>query len=490
MTSNDFSNPTENKPVSKCPYHHDANPASTTSSNSDTIPQDTLHNNSATLQDQTENYATALSGSAVARKISRRAMLIGSGTLTALGIGLGAVGGYTAGSHYGIAKAQPSTDLLRISHPFRGKHQSGILTAQQQQMHTAAFDVTTKHKEMLIRLLEKWTLAAERMMAGDLIGEYKTFRDVPPDDTGEAADVGPAALTITFGFGASLFDHPEYGDRFGIASRMPQVLRDGIPRMSSEKIDPQASHGDLIIQACAEDPMVAMHAIHNLTRIAFGTATVRWSQLGYGRTSSTSNTQKTPRNLFGFKDGTNNIRAEEPESELNTHLWIQPGDPGGEYCADGTYLCIRKIKQFMEVWDELILSEQENIIGRDKITGAPLSGGDEFTPPDFEKTDENGKPLIDPDSHVAVVHPSHNKGARMLRRGYNYMQGNDKIGRLEGGLFFVAFVRDPSTNFIPVLTKMRRDLMTEYLQHLATGLYLIPGGIREGDRYVGERILS
>ena len=38
----------------------------------------------------------------------------------------------------------------------------------------------------------------------------------------------------------------------------------------------------------------------------------------------------------------------------------------------------------------------------------------------------------------------------MLRRGYNFTDGNDALGRLDAGLFFVAFVRDPRTGFIPL----------------------------------------
>lgn len=431
-----------------------------------------------------------LSGKAAAYKISRRGMLIGGGTIAALGLGLGGLGGFRSGMSYGVAKEQADSDILTLKYPFRGPHQSGIITAQQQQMHMAAYDLTTSRKSSLIQLLKDWSLAAERMTNGNLIGEYKTFKDVPPDDTGETTDLGPAGLTITIGFGATIFKTTDGVDRFGIAKYMPRALEAGIPRMAAEKLDPLRCGGDLIVQACAEDPMVAMHAIHNMTRIAFGTAALRWSQLGYGRTSATSNKQTTPRNLFGFKDGTSNIRAEEPAAELNKHLWIQPSDDQGDIFAGGTYICIRKIKQFMEVWDELVLSEQEATIGRFKITGAPLSGGDEYTPPDFQKKDSDGKLLIPEDSHVALVHPTHNKGARMLRRGYNYMEGNDKLGRLEGGLFFIAYVRNPQTNFIPVLKRMAGDALTEYIQHIASSLFIIPPGMRPGDSYIGQRLLG
>ena len=144
----------------------------------------------------------------------------------------------------------------------------------------------------------------------------------------------------------------------------------------------------------------------------------------------------------------------------------------------------------MEVWDDLVLSEQENIIGRDKIEGAPLSGGKEFTSPNFKKKDEKGETVIDKESHMALMHPDHNSGHRMLRRGYNFMEGSDGLGRLQGGLFFIAFVRNPENNFIRILRKMSSDLLTEYLQTTASALFVIPPGIKEGDEYVGQALFS
>ncbi|WP_018118398.1 iron uptake transporter deferrochelatase/peroxidase subunit [Corynebacterium mastitidis] len=402
-------------------------------------------------------------------KISRRAMLLGTG----VGAG-GVLGGFALGRHAPAEGASLSGEV-----EFRGEHQSGILTPAQQQMLMVAFDVVATRREDLVALLETWTLAAERMQAGEPVNAPKARDDVPPDDTGEAMGLGAARLSVTFGFGASLFR-----EDFGLANKCPAALREGIPRMAAEKIDEDRSHGDLVIQICAEDPMVVLHAMHQFKRLAFGTASVRWMQVGYGRTASTSTEQETPRNLFGFKDGTANIKAEDPQAELDKHLWIQPGDEAGAWAAGGSYLCVRKIHMMMEVWDELILSEQQRIIGREKVGGGPMSGGEEFSAPDF------GDGRIDAHSHLATVHPQHNGGARMLRRGYNYTEGLTELGRLQAGLFFIAYVRDPRTNFIPVLARMSEDLLTEYLQHTATGLYLVPPGIREGDAYVGQRLLG
>ena len=225
---------------------------------------------------------------------------------------------------------------------------------------------------------------------------------------------------------------------------------------------------------------------------------MRWSQLGFGRTSSTSTAQATPRNLLGFKDGTANIKAEET-ADVERHVWVQPGDPGPEWLAGGTYVAVRRIRMVIETWDRSSLREQEAIIGRAKGDGAPLSGGTEFTEPDLAATGADGQPLVAADSHVRLAHPSLHGGARMLRRGYTFTDGNDSLGRLDAGLFFVAFVRDPRTGFIPVQDALaRNDALSEYLQHTGSGLFAVPAGVPAigddgtlvDDAYIGSALFA
>ena len=289
--------------------------------------------------------------------------------------------------------------------------------------------------------------------AGDL-GPTSDPYDAPPDDTGEAIGLPAAGLTITFGFGPSLF-RDQGKDRFGIAARQPAALR-RLPHFPADNLDPARSDGDLCVQACADDPQVAVHAVRNLARIAFGRAALRWSQLGFGRTSTTSTSQTTPRNLFGFKDGSHNIKAEQPE-DLDTHVWVKPGaDPKADWLAGGSYLVARRINMTIETWDRQSLREQERVIGRTKAEGAPLSGGGEMDQPNFALTGRADEPLIATDAHLALVHPTANGGARMLRRGYNFVDGSNGLGRIDAGLFFLAFVVDPRTHFIPDADQARR----------------------------------
>ena len=424
---------------------------------------------------------------------SRRAMFTGAG----LGAALAGLAG-VAGGRAWEASQRPEEAIL-TTYPFRGDHQAGITTPAQDNMFTAAFDVSATDVEELKTLLSEWAVAAEQMTAGELIGgQPSSNKQLPPKDTGEAWGYKPNGLTITFGVGKGLFVDADGKDRFGLAAKMPAILKEGMPSFSGDQLHAAQSDGDLLIQACSNDAQVCVHAIRNLTRIAFGTAALRWSQVGYGRTSSTSVDQETPRNLFGFKDGTNNIKAEDSSEQLNKHLWVQKGDDAAaEWMTGGTYYVARRIRMLAEIWDRLRLIEQEQTMGRDKRYGAPLSianptkSSEEFTAVDYKAKDDKGETLVPADAHIAVVSPEQNQGRRMLRRGYNYTDGSDSLGQLQTGLFFIAFVRDPRTNFYPILDRMTKsDALQEYLKHEASALFAIPPGIEKGDTMVAASLFS
>ncbi|WP_343996690.1 iron uptake transporter deferrochelatase/peroxidase subunit, partial [Nocardioides dubius] len=398
---------------------------------------------------------------------------------------LGVVGAATA---LGTHDAEDGVGSLR--YPFQGAHQAGIVTPAQDRLHFVAFDVTTDSRDDLIALLMRWTSAAARMTQGKdatPAGALGGSPMLPPEDTGEALELEASGLTITFGFGPGLFRDAEGRDRFGLADRQPAALQP-LPHFSGDMLKPELTGGDLCIQACANDPQVAVHAIRNLVRIGMGTVAVRWSQLGFGRTSTTSTAQSTPRNLFGFKDGTANLKAEETAA-AEQHLWVGTGDdPRAAWLAGGSYLVTRRMSMVIETWDRQSLYDQEQIIGRAKGSGAPLSGGEEFTDLDFRAG--GATPAIPVDAHVRVVHPDFHDGARMLRRGYNFVDGSTDLGHLNAGLFFIAYVRDPRTGFIPVQQAMsRNDAMMEYVKVNGSALFAVPPGVAPGE-YVGQPLFA
>jgi len=420
------------------------------------------------------------------RGVSRRGVLAGAGA-GAVGVGAGLAGGLGLGTRESSA-AQPAPEAQ--SHPFYGQHQAGIVTPAQDRLHFAAFDMVSEDRADLVSLLQDWTVAAARMTQGRDAGPFGATSgpyDAPPDDTGEALGLPPSRLTITVGLGPSLFTVGGH-DRYGLAGRQPVALR-RLPHFPGDNLEAERSDGDLCIQACSDDPQVAVHAVRNLARIAFGRAALRWSQLGFGRTSSTSTSQATARNLFGFKDGTMNLKAEEP-SLLDQHVWVPPGDARSSWLTGGSYLVARRINMTIETWDRQPLREQERVIGRSKAEGAPLSGGAEFTQPDFALTGRADQPLIAPEAHVRMVHPDNNNGVQMLRRGYNFVDGSNGLGRMDAGLFFIAYVKDPRTHYIPVQNKIARgDGLSEYLQHTGSALFAVPPGAPEGG-YLGQSLFA
>ena len=406
--------------------------------------------------------------------LSRRRLLGGLGAGAAV-LGAGAAG---AGGALALAAPAPSPDVVA----FRGAHQAGIVTPAQDRLHMVALDTTTTDRAALRALLQRWTAAAERMTAGAEAapgGAVGGVPEAPPADTGEALGLPPASLTITLGVGGTLLD------RLGVPR--PPALAD-LPGFAGDRIDPALSGGDLCLQACADDPQVAVHAVRNLVRAGFGTTTVRWSQLGFGRTSSTSTAQQTHRNLFGFKDGTNNLKAEDPAA-LDEHVWVGPGDGPG-WMTGGSYLVARRIRMHVETWDRTSLAEQEELTGRTKGEGAPIGGARESDPVDLAARGPDGTPVIARDAHVRLASPEALGGVRMLRRGYNFVDGSDGRGHLDAGLFFVAFVRDPHRQFVPMQSALaRRDRMMEYLEHTSSSVFACPGGLGPGE-YWGQALLE
>ncbi len=402
--------------------------------------------------------------------VTRRTLLASAG---AGGVAAAAGGGFALGRDGGPDRSAGDEQTV----PFHGRHQAGIVTPAQDRLHFAAFDVEDGLRAGDLRdLLRAWSVAAERMTAGRPVGDAAREPLAPPADTGEALGLTPAHLTVTFGLGPSLFD-----DRFGLASRRPSPLR-ALPALPGDELDPARSGGDLCVQACADDPQVAFHAVRNLARIGRGVVTVRWSQLGFGRTSSTSRAQTTPRNLMGFKDGTANLKAED-ERAVDRHVWVA-GDRSGEpaWLRGGTYLVARRIRMLIEVWDRASLGDQEQTIGRHKASGAPLGERDEFATPEPER--------LPTDSHVRLAAPAANGGAKLLRRGYSFTDGlDDRLGQLDAGLFFLSFQRDPEA-FVRVQRGLGTiDALMEYIKHVGSGVWAIPPGATRGG-WVGETLLA
>jgi deferrochelatase/peroxidase EfeB len=389
------------------------------------------------------------------------------------------------GVGYGVAEAtdspsQPAADVV----PFYGEHQGGIATDAQDRLAFAAFDVTATDVEDLKAMLGVWSAAASRMASGLPVGSVEGQPQAPPVDTGEALGLHPASLTITVGFGPTLFD-----DRFGLASRRPAAL-EPIPALPGDLLDPDRSGGDLCVQACSNDPQVAFHVIRNFARIGRGTVVMRWSQLGFGRTSSTSTGQATPRNLMGFKDGTNNIKSED-SAAMDRFVWVG-AETDQSWMRGGSYLVSRRIRMLIESWDADYLADQENVFGRTKDVGAPLTGKSEFDKVNLTAKAKDGSPIIPATAHIRLASPDTHGGEKILRRGYSYTDGTDPAtGQLDAGLFFIAFQKDPRKQFVPIQRLLgAEDGLNEYIKHVGSGLFAVPPGLSEVGDWFGRKLFS
>ncbi|MEU0332325.1 iron uptake transporter deferrochelatase/peroxidase subunit [Streptomyces sp. NPDC006193] len=400
--------------------------------------------------------------------ISRRALL---GTAGATGLALGAAGaavGYAAAP----AQATPLSSLGAGRAMFHGKHQPGITDALQARGHLIAFDLAPgAGRREATALLRRWSATAERLMAGEA---------APHGDTGVARDAGPSSLTITFGFGYSFFG------RTGLEKQRPGAL-DPLPDFSSDRLDKARSDGDLWVQIGANDALVAFHALRAIQKDAGSAARVRWQMNGFNRSPGATAHPMTARNLMGQVDGTRNPKPADPDFDRKVFV-PATGEPA--WMANGSYVVVRRIRMLLDDWEKLSLAAQEQVIGRRKADGAPLSGGGETTEMDLEKTDAHGDYVVPLNAHARITRPDRNGGAAMLRRPFSYHDGFDPDGTPDAGLLFICWQADPLRGFVPVQRKLDRgDALSRYIRHEASGLFAVPGGAAKGE-YVGQRLLE
>ena len=366
------------------------------------------------------------------------------------------------------------------SYPFYGQgHQGGIATPPQRHSVFMTFTLPdTSSRRSLQTLLARWSAAAAVLQQGRPVGSVQPANEVqPPADTGEAAGLSPANLTVTIGLGPGLFD-----ERFGLGPRKPASFS-ALPTLNGDTLDPKFTGGDLSVQACADDPQVCYHAVRNLARLGRSIVSPRWAVLGFGRASAGPG-QETPRNLMGFKDGTRNVATDQDYTKF---VWVQKSDQ--PWMDGGTYQVVRKIRMLLETWDTDRVGNQQTIIGRHKQEGSPLTGAAEFDTPDFSSKDETGAPVIDPVAHVALAARENNGGIMIRRRSYNYTDGLDTDGQLNAGLLFISYQNDPQ-HFIQLQNRLgAHDLLNEYIRHIGSAIFAIPPAPEQG-HYIAQALFT
>ncbi|MFD9790806.1 iron uptake transporter deferrochelatase/peroxidase subunit [Streptomyces sp. NPDC059070] len=405
--------------------------------------------------------------------MTRRRLLGTVGAAGATGVALGATGGALVHAAVG-SDGSGSTELSSVGSTevaFHVKHQAGISTPPQACGHLIAFDLAPgAGRKEAAALLRRWSATAKALMAGE----------PGPSDTGVALDAGPSSLTVTFGFGRTFFD------RTGLVAQRPVEL-DPLPDFSNDRLDPKRSGGDLWVQIGADDALVAFHALRAVQKDAGAAARVRWQMNGFNRTPGATEKPMTARNLMGQIDGTGNPKPADPD--FNKRIFV-PDTGRPAWMANGSYAVVRRIRMLLDDWEKVPLTQQEQVIGRKKATGAPLSGGTETTPMGLDKFGPDGKLVIPDNAHARISAPEQNGGAAMLRRAFSYHDGISADGVPDAGLLFVAWQADPLRGFVPVQRKLDRgDALSAFIRHESSGLFAVPGGPRAGE-YVGQLLLE
>ena len=393
------------------------------------------------------------------KKMDRREFLKKAGIGGAgLALGLSGASAFFANKEQGSKNIADGQEEIS----FYGKHQAGITTPMQKNIYFVVLDLRTTDKNELIQLFKDWTDYSQKLVNGELVKKDGSNALLPPSDTGETVGLNPYRLTLTFGISASFLT------KLGLEKKRPKLFRD-LPAFPKEQLRDQYTGGDIVIQACADDEQVAFHAVRNLIRKGRNKVTMKWSQSGF---AAIGDRMETPRNLFGFKDGTANVTTEK---DFDKVVWADSND----WMKNGSYMAVRRIIMHLETWDRTNLQEQENTFGRYKESGAPFGKKDEF--------DEVDLSLLPVDSHVRLAKEV---DLPILRRSYSYSDGIDpKTGQFDAGLLFIAFQKDPD-RFVKIQTNLGADdKMNEYVTHIGSGLFACFGGVKEGG-YIGQDLFE
>lgn len=393
------------------------------------------------------------------KKMDRREFLKKAG-IGGAGLALGVSGASAFFANKAQEEKKISDGGEEIS--FYGEHQAGITTPMQKNIYFVVLDLHSTDKEEVIQMFKDWTDYSSKLVDGELVKKDGSNSLLPPSDTGETVGLNPYRLTLTFGVSA------DFLKKMGLEKKRPREFRD-LPPFPKEQLQEKYTGGDIVIQACADDEQVAFHAVRNLVRKARNTVTMKWSQSGF---AAIGDRMSTPRNLFGFKDGTANVTKEK---DFDKVIWTDSDD----WMKGGTYMAVRRIQMFLETWDRTNLQEQENTFGRYKESGAPFGKKDEFDEVDLD--------LLPVDSHVRLAKEVNKP---IYRRSYSYSDGIvEKTGQFDTGLLFLAFQKNPDS-FVKVQTNLgAQDKMNEYVTHIGSGLFACFAGVKKGE-YLGQKLFE
>ena len=422
-------------------------------------------------------------------KVDRRQFLArsGLGAVGATALGAGILGPGSADANSDALQADGPEELSAVAVPsarmaavpFHGPHQAGIVNTPPPAACFVALDVTAENRRSLADLLRTTTERARFLAAGGVPRNLGTV--APPSDSGTLGPVVPAdGLTVTLGVGSTLFD-----GRFGLAAHKPVHLTE-MKSFPNDSLDPAQTGGDLLLQICAGSPDTAIHALRDIAKHTRGGMQIRWRLDGF---VAPPRPVAVPRNHLGFKDGIANPDVTDPRVASRL-LWVVPGIGEPRWAVGGSYHVCRVIKMFIEFWDRVSLSEQQQIIGRYRDTGAPLDGNRETDVPNYP-ADPHGR-RIPLSAHIRLANPrtETSEDSRIYRRGYNYDRGVDLNGNLDMGLIFNAFQQNLKRQFEATQRRLVGEPMVDYVSPVGGGYFFALPGVHGPTDWLGRGLLE
>jgi deferrochelatase/peroxidase EfeB len=367
--------------------------------------------------------------------------------------------------------------------PFYGTNQAGIATPPQVAATFLSFDVVAANRGDLTNLFKTLTARAAFLTQGGTPPSVPA--NAPPsDDHLLGPTVLPDDLTVTIALGATLFD-----DRYGLAPQKPAQLQT-MKAFLHDNLDPAISDGDLLVQLCASHRDTVGHAMIDILASTAGAVRPRWRIDGFRFPPRPTG---IPRDWLGFKDGIANPDINNA-TMLNQQVYVQPGPPEPAWTANGSYQVVRIVRFFLDKWNAVPVDQQERIIGRRKVSGAPLyatspDANDELDP--IYTNDPQGlqTPL---NAHIRLANPQTPQTAAtsaILRRSFQYDTSPDAQGNPNMGHAFCCFQQQLNT-YIAMQTRLEDEMLVPYISPMGGGYFYALPGVTGPQDYYGRGLLT
>lgn len=372
--------------------------------------------------------------------LSRRGLLAGAGSVGVAGLGA-----------FLLANGEHQRTGLLARDPVAptGEFQAGVdrPTIPQQHCLVAVLDLDVTELSVTLSRL----------------GQQITQLTAQPRGVEELTPEGPADLSITIGLGPESLaasKRPEVASQ----TRLPLFLGDSA-------LEEDFRGGAMLISVNATDPSVLEPVLSSLVEQVAG-ARLRWNQFGYRGAP----VDGVPRNSLGYFDG---IIGPNTKAERLRDIWIDEGPLSG-----GTICVVRRFQLAIERFRGLDSPEQDAVIGRERITGSPLSGGSRDDEVNLDAKSADGSLLIPATAHVRAAHPSFTGSQLMLRRSYSYRNSETDSGHL-----FISFQNELETFVRTQLRIDETDALMDFAIPTATAAFAILPGMRSG-RDLGTRLFQ